>query len=82
MQGNSHLQQQPKKYLPPDETILKQLINNHQERILYNTGSPILPRFFDNLFGKNPHIFSAQQNDLNKTKNKEATTKYLDLCKL
>ena len=38
--------------------------------------------FFENVFGKNPHMFAAQPNNLNNTNNKEATTKYLDLYKL
>ena len=37
---------------------------------------------FDNLFGKNLHMFAAQPNNLSNTKNKEATKKYLDLCKI
>ena len=37
---------------------------------------------FDHLIGKNLHIFPAQPNNLNKTNNKEATTKYLNLFKL
>ena len=37
---------------------------------------------FENSFGKNHHMFAAQPNNLNNTNNKEATTKYLDLCKL
>ena len=28
------------------------------------------------------HMFAAQQNNLNNTKNKEYTTKYLDLWKI
>ena len=37
---------------------------------------------FDSVFGKNPHMFAAQPNSLNSKKNNEASTKYLDLCKL
>ena len=41
-----------------------------------------LQAVFDNKFSKINHIFPAQPTNLNKTKNKEATTKYLDLYKL
>ena len=37
---------------------------------------------FENIFGKNHHMFAAQPNNLNNTNNKEATMKNLDLCKL
>ena len=37
---------------------------------------------FNNMFGKNLHMFAAQPNNFNNTNNKEATTNFLDLCKL
>ena len=37
---------------------------------------------FDNVFGRNLHMFAAQPNILNNTKNNEPITKYLDQCKL
>ena len=32
------------------------------------------------MFGKNPHMFSVQRNNLNNAKNKEYTKKYLETC--
>ena len=34
------------------------------------------------MFGKNPHLFAAQPNNLSNTKNKEATKNYLYLWTL
>ena len=36
----------------------------------------------DYVFGNKPHILTDQPNSLNSSNNKEATKKYLDICKL
>ena len=81
-QYETQQQQQPKKS-PPHMKLFYSKSSATTKRGCYGTLNFLTSQaLFENVFGKNPHMFAAQPNNLNNTNNKEATTKYLDLCKL